>query len=216
MTSWTSRLQQWWWKITARKHKAHSHSSVYIGKNNALNREQEAEANIWVDITTFRHNQEHMDLWQPIAREQHVIEAINEVLDAKEEGWYGFISWFTIVLVGILHWLFPKKNVKGWKFWDRISAGTICTEFVWEVLEKIANKEIIYKGTTQEAKGNWASFLIDLHKTNRNVFTPPDLVELLLKHYKCWEYYGSFNNYMKIMNDYYLATNKGTRAIGKK
>lgn len=203
MTAWTSKIQQWWWRVTTRKHKAHSHASTYIGKNISVNREQEAEANIWIDITTFKLSPKNMDIWNPKAREQHCVEAVNEALDELEETWYGFTAWIGIPLSGLIKLIFPKADIHRWKIWDKIfGSGTHCTEFTWLVMKKISEKEIIYKGTDEIKRNAWQRFYHALMNYNRNLITPPDQVDLMMDHPQCWEYHG--NDYGDVFVNYKL------------
>jgi len=132
---------------------------------------------VWVDITTFKHNYKHQDIWNAKAREQHCIEAVNEVLDELEESWYGFGAWLGIPLSGLIKILFPKVNVHKLKWLSKIfGSGTHCTEFSWLVMKKIAEKEIIYKGTPEPQRTHWQYFYNDLMKYNKDIFSPPDQV----------------------------------------
>lgn len=204
MTAWTSRLQQWWWRVTARKHKAHSHSATYIGKNTDVNRPQEAEANVWIDITTYKYDLKHQDIWNPRAREQHCKEAINEALDELEETWYGFGAWLGIPIAGLIKLILPKVNVHKLRWLSKIfGSGTHCTEFTWLIMKKIAEKEIIYKGTPTEQRQHWQNFYNALMRYNKDIFTPPDQVELMLIHSQCWEYVG--NAYGNVFVNYFLS-----------
>lgn len=200
MTAWTSKLQQWWWKVTSRRYKAHSHASTYIGRNTDIGRPQEAEANVWIDITTYHINLKHQDIWNPKAREQHCKEAINEVLDELEESWYGFGAWFAVPIAGLIKLILPKVNIHKIKFLKWLSFGTHCTEFTWLVMKKIAEKEIVYKGTDPVKRTHWQNFYNHLMQYNKDLFAPPDMVDLLMLHTECWEYislsYGNvFVNY---------------------
>lgn len=213
MTAFLSKVQQWWWRVTARKYKAHSHGSVYIGKNTDIGRPQEAEANVWIDITTYHYNLKHQDIWIPKAREQHCKEAINEVLDELEESWYGFGAWLGIPIAGLIKIILPKVNVHKLRWISKIfGSGTHCTEFNWLIMKKIAEKEIIYKGTDPMQRTHWQQFYNALMQYNKDLFSPPDQVELMLIHSQCWEYVG--NSYATLFTQYFL-TKKQYKQIKK-
>lgn len=211
-TGFLSKVQQWWWRVTAGKSKAHSHASTYIGLNKDINRDQEAEANVWIDITSFHYNPT-MDVFIPQAREQHIREAINEALDELEETWYGFGAWLAIPLSGICKLIFPKANVHKWKIFKWLGKGTHCTEFSWLIMYKIANKEINYKGSSPVTVSQWSNFLINLQRYNKDLFSPPDMVDLMVAHQGCWQYYGNRLEFLSFVYHYYASRRQVLQAV---
>ena len=170
--SWTAWIQQ---KVLDTRL---SHASIYIGPLQQLDRENEFEANLQVDQTTFIYDPKHKDIYELWYVPEWVSkDIINSIMNEYEETTYGFISWPAILIRRIFEAL-GFKNAKGWNIlWGW---GVICTELVWHYLYRVSQEMMRYD------EKRWAKVGHELYTFNPNLFTPKDLEELMIKHNDCF------------------------------
>ena len=189
MTAWTSKIQQWWWKVMGEKVWQLSHASIYVGINRHLDRMMEYEANLQVDHTTFNYNEKNMILFYPYCHSDSVKRALNKTINESEETVYGFIGWFAIALRGIFEMILPKTyktRVKGWNIlWGW---GIFCSELVWRFWDNLC-EDIAENSYNIQEKRYWTAFHYQLEKYNPNTFTPVDVYKLQVEYDWCFRKY---------------------------
>jgi len=189
MTAWTSRIQQWWWRVTAQSRKDLSHASIYAGINRHLQRMMEYEANLQVDHTTFNYNQSNMIVYYPYCHTESVKRALNKTINESEETTYGFIGWLAIFIRGILEMILSEKQAKKVKGWNILWGwGIFCSELVWRFWNNLCFDIVENSYNTQERK-HWNEFHYHLEKYNPNTFTPVDVYDLQVKFDWCFREY---------------------------
>ena len=178
ITTWTSRIQQWWWRVIGETRQDLSHASIYAGINRHLDRMMEFEANIQVDHTTFRYNPDNMLVWYPYCHSDSIKRALNKTINESEETAYGFIGWLAIFIRGILEMILPismKRRVKGWNIlWGW---GIFCSELVWRFWNNLC-QDIAENSYNIQEKMKWSQVHYQLMKYNPNTFTPVDVYNL--------------------------------------
>lgn len=184
--SWTSWVQQTFWKLFNKHNWYLSHASIYAGLNIDLDRHIEIEANIQVDQTTFRYNPDKMMVYFPYCNRSSVERALTKTIDECEETLYGWIGWFAIAFRTLMEWMLPEKyakRVKGWNiFWGW---GIFCSEYVHVYWSNLI-KDILQNTKNVQERLYWTEFGNELAKYNPNVFTPLDIDNLQRKHSWCF------------------------------